>query len=815
MRKQNTTKQHPKHIIKGFVQGFLLLSSLMLMLVLPAYAISDPESKHDPSFEALIAALEAKRQEHHIAGMAIAVVKGDQVVLRHGFGLMDLEQQTPVTPETLFAIGSTSKAFTATLAAIQVDQGQLQWDDPASQYLPNYRFTVDDAELPITIQDMLSHRTGYTRNDLLWANGQASRELILKTATKAKPWDDFRKNFHYNNVMYLATGEITAQLAGMSWDEQLQQALLKPLGMDDTTSIHEQAIAHPQIALGYQWNDATETHDLMPRRNLNNVAPAGGIYSNVNDMAHWVRMLLNTGQFNGQQLVSAEQLQATWQPSVKIADTMDYGMGWFLQQWQGQQVVEHGGSIDGYGAQVTLLPEVQLGYVLLTNNTASPLQQESIHVVLSHLLPPEVQATSAAAQTNLDYSSMVGEYHANFASFKDSLFTFLINDNGRPAVDVPGQMVYELKDPDEHGKMYFIMTDTVAVSFDRDQAGAITAMRMHQNRMDFELPKKGVPIAPEVDPSELAAYLGQYQSKTFNGPIQAIIQNHRLTLDVPNQMAFELHLPDAEGFRQFRIKADMSAQFETDESGQISQLVLYRDREKVVDTAPRITADTAAKAEAELPDVAALMVLMNNEKQLKALRKKSGFRLSGTIEMVNSGITGQVTMAFDAKHSYAQHMDFGTFGEISLAVNEHGAATTGINPYTELKGKYLKQIRMDHPAVALDLANQAEQIQVRGRRELHGRSVYVMRVKITDLPTRTYYIDAQNGDVLRMKTQLMNPVAGNIPVTIDYSDHKKKHGLRLPMTTTIKNPMMGLAIIRYDDFKGKQKFADDAFVIEP
>ena len=490
-------------------------------------------------------------------------------------------------------------------------------------------------------------------------------------------------------------------------------------------------------------------------------------------------------------------------------------MGWFLQQWQGQKVIEHGGNIDGYGAQVTLLPESNLGYVLLTNNTASPLQQESIHVVLSHLVETAMETADVETHATPDYQSMVGEYHANFASFKDSLFKFLINDNGRPAVDVPGQMVYELKDPDEHGKMYFVMTDTVAVSFDRNEAGTITAMRMHQSRMDFELPKKGVVIEAEIDPSELQPFLGQYQSKTFNGPIQAIIQNHRLTLDVPNQMAFELHLPDAEGFRQFRIKSDMSAKFETDASGQISQVVLYRDRSKVVDTAPRVKDQAAAKAQAALPTVDDLMKLMRTEKQLKALRKKSGFQLSGTVEMVHSGVKGTITTAFEAAHNYSQHMDFGPFGDILVAANQHGAATTGINPYTEYQGKYLKQIRMDHPSVVLDMANQAEHIQIQGSRELHGRQVHVMRVKMSDIPARTYYIDAKNGDVLRLKTQLMNPVTGNIPLTIDYSDHQKKHGLRLPMTTTIRNPMVGLAIIRYDDFKAKRKFADDYFVIKP
>lgn len=777
------------------------------MLVLPAYAFADTETSED-AIKSLVASLEAQRIEHHIPGMAIAVVKDDQVILSQGFGMMDLKAQKPVTSETLFAIGSASKSFTAIMTAMMVDQGKVNWDDELSKYLAEYQFTVDGKTLPITLRDALSHRSGYTRNDLLWANGQASRELILKTATNALPWDGFRENFHYNNVMYLAVGEVLAKLAKTSWDELLNKLIFQPLKMNHSTSIHDTATANSNISLGYQWNTETESHDLMPRRNLNNIAPAGGIYSNVTDMAQWVSMLLKNGQWDGKQLVSKEQLHATWEPAINISGNMNYGMGWFLRPWQNQAVVEHGGNIDGYGAQVALLPESNLGFVLLTNVTATPFQQESINLVWEHLADSDSLAKEPTIKKGpIDYNEFVGEYHANFASFKDSIFTFLINDKGRPAVDVPGQMVYELKDPNADGKWYFAMTDTIAVSFDRDELGGILSMRLHQNRMDFELPKKGVEIKPEIDSSELQSYLGQYQSKRFNGPINAIIQNHRLTLDVPNQMAFELHLPDAEGYRQFRIKSDMSAKFETDDSGNITNLVLFRDKQQIVDTAPKIASNEVIT----LPSVDEIMALMKTEKRKKALKQKSGFALTGTVNMVNSGITGTITTLFDANKNYRQHMDFGTFGDILVTANEESAATTGINPYTEFKGKYLKQIRMEHPSTTLDLRANVDNIQVIGSSELNGTKVYLIRTKVKDLPSRTYYIDANNGDILKLKTKLLKPTTGSIPITTEYSDFKKRHGLRIPMKTTIKNPMMGQAIIEYNDFKAKQLFDDETF----
>ncbi len=204
--------------IKRLIQIKWLMSGLIS--ILPFYALSKtPELT--PQLQELSAALEAKRIEHHIPGMAIAVVKNDKVIMSKGFGVMNLEENKPVTTDTLFAIGSSSKAFTATMVGMLVDENKLSWDDKISAQLPDYQFSVDDKVLPITYRDMLSHRTGYTRNDLLWFNGKASKELILKTAVKADPDDEFRKKFYYNNVMYLAAGEGAALLSGKTWDQSL------------------------------------------------------------------------------------------------------------------------------------------------------------------------------------------------------------------------------------------------------------------------------------------------------------------------------------------------------------------------------------------------------------------------------------------------------------------------------------------------------------------------------------------------------------------------------------------------------------------
>ena len=791
--------------IKQLIQAMLLLLTLIVMLTLPAYALSEPTDLA-LKVEQLANELEAKRLEHHIPGMAIAVVKDDEIIMAQGFGVMDLQKNTPVTAETLFSIGSSSKAFTATMMGMLVDQKKLAWDGLVSDQLPAYQFKVEDKILPITYRDMLSHRTGYTRNDLLWANGQASRDLILKTAVKAEPVDEFRKNFYYNNVMFLAAGEAMAAVTGKNWDTLLNELILKPLGMNSTTSIHEDAIAHAKIALGYQWNDATEHHDLLPRRNLNNVAPAGGIYSNINDMAQWVRFQLNQGKVKQQQLISQNQLQLTHEPQIQMTAGVDYGLGWMLRQWQNQKVIEHGGNIDGYGAQVALLPDSNLGFVLLTNITATPLQQASMPLVWEHLA--DKQATEqTTASPQLDYQEFTGEYHANFGPFKDAMFTFLIKEDGKPAVDVPGQMVYELVDPDETGKWFFKMTNTISVSFDRSEGGGIAAMRMQQNGMNFELPRKGYEIQSEVEPGTFDEFLGLYDSKLLNGQIKALVQNQRLTLDVPNQMAFELHLPDEDGFRQFRIKADTSVKFIRNEAGVVNAIELYKHKTELVETANK-REDTAVEV---LPTVDEIMQLRQTKARKKALIKNEGFVLMGEIKVKSAGITGQVKTLFDNHNNFKQVMDFGVFGSTTVVVNKTQGSTYGINPYTEFNGKYLKQIQRENPAVDADWRDYYDSIKVTGTSEIEGKAVYKVMLKAADLPAVTAYVDKITGDVLMARTQVLIPSMGSINMRIEYQDYREKHGLRLPFKTTINNPMMGEMIVEYSGFKADKKFDSTVF----
>lgn len=357
----------------------------------------------------LVRTVDSMRPSRLVPGMALVVVRDDRVLVMRGFGLADREEARPVTPDTLFAIGSCTKAFTSTLTAMLVDGGWIGWDDAIADPLPGFRLQVaspDPGARP-TIRDLLSHRTGHTRMGVLWASGNVGRDDILKTAARAEPWAPFRERFQYNNVMYLAVGEASANVAGASWNRMLRQRLLRPVGMKDTNASVGKSRADRALASGYEWDDGLSRFRRVPYRPLKNIAPAAGVNSNARDMARWLRFLLAGGAIDGTRLVRETTLEQTWLPHIGVADGIDYGMGWFLGEWDGRRVAYHGGNIDGFAAQVAIMPDEGIGLALLTNVSATPLQTEIMPLVWEALLGPPATPETPGPTREADRSSAV------------------------------------------------------------------------------------------------------------------------------------------------------------------------------------------------------------------------------------------------------------------------------------------------------------------------------------------------------------------------------------------------------------------------
>ena len=325
-----------------------------------------PPAELEARLERVVSRLEEQRVKEHIAGMSLAVVVDDEVVLTHGFGLADVETKRPVTEDTLFGIGSTTKAFTATLIGMLVDEGKMDFDDPVVEHLPYFDIDTGDSGQSATLRDLLSHRSGFTRMSMLSTAPNVTRKRILETAATAVPFAPFRKEFHYNNVMFLAAGVAAGAAAESTWDELIEERVFSPLGMEDSSTTYAAAVASDELSMGYLFDEDTGELDSKKIVNIDGIGPAGSINSNAKDMAQWLRLLLGRGEVEGKRLISEDSLQTTWTAQMPISGGVSYGLGWMLHDWRGQPVVEHGGNIEGFAAQVALLPESRIGFALLT-----------------------------------------------------------------------------------------------------------------------------------------------------------------------------------------------------------------------------------------------------------------------------------------------------------------------------------------------------------------------------------------------------------------------------------------------------------------
>ena len=250
------------HVCPRLVSGLLLFAAVLLRSPAPAAAQSVAPQQTAPTLaerlDRLAAEIDRNRIDLHVPGAALAIVRGDEVIFARGFGVADVEKKTPVTPNTPFFIGSATKAFTATLVGMLVDEGRMQWDDPVEKYLPEFKLAVQskDPNDRATLRDVLSHRTGFTRMGLLETNTGLSSDEILRRASSAEAFAPFRQRFLYNNVHYLAAGSAAAAAAGTSWDALMKARILAPLGMAATRTSLREAWKDPRVARGYSWDEA-------------------------------------------------------------------------------------------------------------------------------------------------------------------------------------------------------------------------------------------------------------------------------------------------------------------------------------------------------------------------------------------------------------------------------------------------------------------------------------------------------------------------------------------------------------------------------
>lgn len=340
--------------------------------------------------------VESARTAFHVPGVGLAVIKGDSIVLARGYGTRATGQDAPVDARTIFAIGSASKAFTAAGLAILADAGKLAWDDPVTKHLPEFEMYDAYASKEMRLRDLVTHRSGLQRGDLLWYGTSLTREEIVRRVRFLKPTWSLRTTFGYQNLMYLTAGQVSARLEGKPWDDVIRDRFFGPLEMPTASTTIRALAGRENLASPH--SRSNDTTRVIPWRNIDNIAPAGSINASALEMANWVRMWLNKGRFNGRQILSESQVAEATRPQFVINDPLwqvlfgdvgsflTYGFGWIVQDYQGHKLVSHGGNIDGMSALIAFVPGANVGVVILTNLNGTLATKAILMGVLDRML---------------------------------------------------------------------------------------------------------------------------------------------------------------------------------------------------------------------------------------------------------------------------------------------------------------------------------------------------------------------------------------------------------------------------------------------
>ncbi|HTH83053.1 MAG TPA: serine hydrolase [Mucilaginibacter sp.] len=352
----------------------LFLSACLILTVLFTYAQAD----RSDSFirDSLDVYVNRALTNWRIPGAAVCIVKDGKVVVMKGYGTKELGLPDKVDENTLFMIGSNTKAFTATALAMLQDEKKLSLDDHVSKYIPNFTLDNKAAGEQVIIRDLLCHRLGFKtfQGDFTFYNSNLTRQQIIDKLEHMKATYPFRTKWGYTNSAFLTAGEIIPKVTGKSWEDYLKQYIFAPLGMGNTLASTEEMPRSLNKTAPHTIVD--ERLVTIPYAQLNGLAPAASICSSVNDMSKWVMALLNNGKVGTRQVIPFAAIQATRQAQDIVGGIRHlngetnyelYGLGWFLQDYSGHRLVMHDGGVNGYVSSVTLVPQDHLGIVILTN----------------------------------------------------------------------------------------------------------------------------------------------------------------------------------------------------------------------------------------------------------------------------------------------------------------------------------------------------------------------------------------------------------------------------------------------------------------
>lgn len=317
-------------------------------------------------------------KDWNVPGLSIVIVKDGKVVFMKGFGVKSIQTQSPVDENTLFMIASNTKLFTATSLALLETRGKISLNDNITKYFPGYRLYDTTTSKLVTVRDLLTHRIGTKtfQGDFTFWNTSLGREEIMKRMRLLKPSQIFRQDYGYCNSCFLTAGQVIPVVTGQQWEKFVYDTIIAPLEMKNTMVLSTGVEKQPNVAVPYTTSYTNELRQV-PYDNWNNLAPAASIISNVNDLSHWLMMQLDSGRFNGKQILPWQAIQKTRDVNIITGSRKSpvlpmhfrgYGLGLFAADYNGRQIYWHTGGAGGMVSNVCFVPEEKLGIAILTNN---------------------------------------------------------------------------------------------------------------------------------------------------------------------------------------------------------------------------------------------------------------------------------------------------------------------------------------------------------------------------------------------------------------------------------------------------------------
>jgi CubicO group peptidase (beta-lactamase class C family) len=569
----------------------------------------------DKRFIGLDTAFTRTLKELNAVGFSVAVVEKNKILYAKGFGYADLKIKKAATENTVYAIGSCTKAFTSSLLGILQKEDKLNYDDKLTKHLPNLCFFNNEMNSNITLRDAMCHRTGLPRHDLSWYLFVSNnRDSLLQRIKYQEPSYTVKEKWQYNNFMFLAQGVVAEKITGKTWEENLISKIALPLGIKNMSYSVSDLAKNINASKGYTYQKKKGIEET-PYYNLDAMGPAGSINASVLDMAAWLQCWINGGKLNGKEVLpaayikeatSSQMVMAGGLPSADVPDVHfnNYGFGWMLASYKGHYRVEHGGNINGFTASTCFFPSDSIGIVVLCNQGGSRVNAVVRNLITDRLLKLKYKDWTTSTKINIDSTEKTAEKaklaatsnkkintktshtltdydglysNAAYGSMSvmlqnDSLFASLPNDKWwlrhyhydvfEPFDVTPNKPI----DTSDAGEL--------KIQFTMSEAGEIDGLKMNIE------PSIGKPIEfvktsrpKKVSSADLKQYEGSYLISGMT--IIVAVVGEKLKMTVPDQPEYELVPIDTDKFSLKDLKG-FSAKFNKNEKGEVTELVLMQ-----------------------------------------------------------------------------------------------------------------------------------------------------------------------------------------------------------------------------------------------